>query len=96
MIKHQSLGNTWFSRSKQLLLRIRMGEIKLGGNRFLRIYGTLHCRSGIRMKLQNRVFFASEAEAWQAGFRPCGHCLPEAYKAWKNRNNQVEKLGTPL
>jgi hypothetical protein len=63
---------------------IRRKEIALGGNVKLNIYGTLHCRSGKRMKKENRVFFRSPAEAIQGGFRPCGHCLPRDYKNWKN------------
>jgi methylphosphotriester-DNA--protein-cysteine methyltransferase len=54
---------------------IRQGDIAWGGNYSLRIYGTLHCGSGKRMKRLNRVFFGTEAEAIQAGFRPCGNCM---------------------
>ncbi|WP_460673992.1 Ada metal-binding domain-containing protein [Larkinella ripae] len=64
---------------------IKTGEIRLGGNAVLKIYGTLRCRSGQRMRPKNRVFFASEDEAIRCGFRPCGHCLPEKYRQWKNR-----------
>jgi len=62
---------------------IRQGHIILGGNKKLKIYGTLKCRSGKRMTRKNRVFFGSEAEAIAAGFRPCGHCLAQKYKTWK-------------
>lgn len=62
---------------------IHQGEIKLGGNQSLHIYGTLSCASGRRMKTANRVFFADEAEAKENGYRPCGHCMRAAYKAWK-------------
>jgi methylphosphotriester-DNA--protein-cysteine methyltransferase len=27
------------------------------------------------MKIENRVFFESEAEAMDAGYRPCGNCM---------------------
>ena len=33
--------------------------------------------------MKQRVFFADEATAIAAGYRPCANCLPEAYKAWK-------------
>jgi methylphosphotriester-DNA--protein-cysteine methyltransferase len=33
--------------------------------------------------VQHRVFFADEAAAVDAGFRPCGVCMREAYAAWK-------------
>lgn len=73
------LGDTSFARSRQLKLLINKDEIQFGGNAKLKIYGTLHCRSGMRMKAENRVFFASEAEAIEMGYRPCGHCMREAY-----------------
>lgn len=62
---------------------IRAGEVSWGGNRPLKIYGTLTCASGKRMKRENRVFFTSAAEARAAGYRPCGHCLRLQYQAWK-------------
>lgn len=63
--------------------RIRNKKILWGGNRKLKIVGTLHCASGKRMKRENRVFFESEEEALREGYRPCGHCLREAYQKWK-------------
>jgi methylphosphotriester-DNA--protein-cysteine methyltransferase len=63
--------------------KIRRKEINWAGNGQLKIYGTLHCKSGKRMKRANRVFFASEEEALAAGFRPCGHCCWQAYQIWK-------------
>jgi hypothetical protein len=62
---------------------IHAGLIKLAGNQSLKIYGTLHCKSGKRMKIENRVFFTDEHEALTSGFRPCGHCLSEEYRKWK-------------
>ena len=84
MLRHIDL-----SRS-QLKERILSSEIVLGGNIKLKIYGTLVCSSGKRMKKQNRVFFKNENEAIQAGYRPCGHCLREKYIAWMSKD-QVEK-----
>lgn len=63
---------------------IRNKEITLGGNYGLKIYGSLHCSSGKRLKKENRVFFSSTDEAEEMGFRPCGHCMKEAYKKWKH------------
>jgi methylphosphotriester-DNA--protein-cysteine methyltransferase len=65
--------------------KIRNKEVILGGNKLLKIYGTLYCRSGKRLKKINRVFFVSEAEAIENGYRPCGNCLKEKYKSWKNK-----------
>jgi methylphosphotriester-DNA--protein-cysteine methyltransferase len=63
--------------------QIRDRLILFGGNKRLKIYGTLYCRSGKRMKRNNRVFFNSEQEALQHKFRPCGHCMVNAYKKWR-------------
>ena len=68
--------------------KIRSKEICLGGNRKLKMYGSLHCSSGKKMKMENRVFFVSEKEAVKNGFRPCGHCMKIAYQKWKNGSIQ--------
>lgn len=58
----------------------------LGGNRTARIYGQLTCwsaRAAIpRGYAKHRVFFADEATAIAAGYRPCGHCMKERYAEW--------------
>lgn len=69
MILHAALSPR---RLRQL---IRAGKIQFGGNRKLKIYGTLGCRSGKRMSAANRVFFESEGEAIMCGFRPCKKCM---------------------
>jgi len=83
MILHTSLGDNAFKRSRQLKILLNKNEITFAGNLRLKIYGTLDCTSGKRMKIQSRVFFSSEAEAIDLGYRPCGYCLPVAYKKWK-------------
>jgi methylphosphotriester-DNA--protein-cysteine methyltransferase len=83
MISHTSLGDNTFKRSRQLKQLLDKNEIAFAGNSKLKIYGALDCSSGKRMKVQNRVFFASAAEAIAVGYRPCGHCLRDAYKCWK-------------
>jgi len=77
MIKHVEITDA------DLRKQIRQQEINFGGNLRLKIYGHLHCASGKRMKRQNRVFFRSEKEARQNGFRPCGHCMKKEYSQWK-------------
>ena len=62
---------------------IKKRKIVFAGNVSLKIYGKLSCSSGKRMKKTNRVFFESEKEAIVSGFRPCGHCLRDAYLVWK-------------
>nr|WP_293362385.1 Ada metal-binding domain-containing protein [Phenylobacterium sp.] len=60
----------------------------LGGHRRLKAYGRLDCASarGWIAKghyVRHRVFFADEATAVAAGYRPCARCLRERYAAWK-------------
>jgi methylphosphotriester-DNA--protein-cysteine methyltransferase len=69
--------------SKVLGRYIRNGEIAWGGNIKLKIYGKLNCTSGKRLKVENRVFFNTEKEANQLGYRPCGNCLKQKYLEWK-------------
>lgn len=85
MVTHLVLGTTSFSRLRQLKILINKEEIQLGGNANLKIYGTLNCKSGKRLKVKNRVFFATEKEAIEAGYRPCGHCMRTKYQIWKNK-----------
>ena len=68
---------------EKLCALMASGAITLGGNERLRIFGLLSCRSGMRMKQNNRVFFADADCALVAGYRPCGHCMRDAYAAWK-------------
>jgi hypothetical protein len=83
MKRHTELGNTPFKKMRKLKIMIDKGEVQLGGNSKLKIYGKLHCSSGKRMKTENRVFFRSETEAKGMGYRPCGHCMREDYLLWK-------------
>jgi methylphosphotriester-DNA--protein-cysteine methyltransferase len=72
--------------TKEVFSQIKSGQITFGGNKNLKIYGKLNCKSGKRMKRQNRVFFKNETEAKECGFRPCGHCMREDYIVWKVGN----------
>lgn len=78
MINHKDIDD------QSLRKKIRNGVIGFGGNKKLKIYGTLSCVSGKKLNRSNRVFFHSIAEAVSLGFHPCGHCLREEYKKWKN------------
>ncbi|MEP5363014.1 MAG: Ada metal-binding domain-containing protein [Reichenbachiella sp.] len=78
MIKHTDIDDNVLHQ------KIKESEILYGGNLRLKIYGTLQCKSGKRMKAKNRVFFKTIEQAKELGFRPCGHCLPIDYKTWKN------------
>ncbi|CAB3919762.1 Ada metal-binding domain-containing protein [Achromobacter deleyi] len=59
-----------------------------GGHRGGRLYGRLDCRAALRAiarggYVNQRVFFADEAAAIAAGYRPCAVCLPREYARWK-------------
>lgn len=63
----------------------------VGGHRRSRIYGRLDCPTAVRRiadggYVRHRVFFADEASALAAGYRPCHDCLPEKYAQWKERS----------
>lgn len=79
MSKHSEISDALLRKE------IREQKILWGGNAKLKIYGRLNCRSGKRMKRENRVFFNTEQEAIQSGYRPCGHCMKKEYKKWKDR-----------
>jgi hypothetical protein len=61
----------------------------LGGHRRTRVYGRLDCPIALGLisrgydVSRHRVFFADEAAAVAAGYRPCGACLRAAYRRWK-------------
>lgn len=78
MIQHIEISDI------SLRSKIKNGDINLGGNKKLKIYGLLSCKSGKRMKQENRVFFTSEQEAKEKQYRPCGHCMKTEYKKWKD------------
>ena len=66
-----------------------------GGHRRTRIYGRLDCPSALRAVarggyLRQRVFFADEATAIAAGYRPCAICCPDRYQAWKQQANAAQ------
>ena len=77
MIRHDQITD------QQVKKFIRLAEIRFAGNVKLKIFGTLNCKSGKRMKRQNRVFFKNESEAIAREFRACGHCMKEEFGLWK-------------
>lgn len=80
MISHSAIS------VKFLHTQIKIGKIRLAGNKKLKIYGTLHCKSGKRMRKESRVFFKDEKEAVDYGYRPCAICMPAKYSEWKIKN----------
>ena len=77
MLQHSGI------HAPELRSLIRSRKVQFAGNQRLKIYGTLRCKSGQRMLINNRVFFASEKAAIDAGYRPCAHCLYKQYLDWK-------------
>lgn len=67
----------------------------LGGNGNLKIYGQLSCASAKRAVAagntyqKHRVFFADEPAAIAAGYRPCGKCMRQEYKAWRTKQQNL-------
>jgi hypothetical protein len=60
----------------------------LGGHKKHKGYGQLDCPSALRWiakgyYVKHRVFFADEATAIAAGYRPCATCMKERYTLWK-------------
>ena len=77
-------GSTFESREKGTLGGYRRAAY--------RIYGRLDCPSALRQIAKGhyvtyRVFFADEATAVAAGYRPCYYCLREKYEAWRAKNS---------
>ena len=70
----------------------------LGGNGQMKIYGHLNCASAMRAVAagntyqKHRMFFADEATAIAAGYRPCGKCLKEQYDAWRAKHPKGESF----
>ena len=62
----------------------------IGGNEKQKVYGRLDCPTALSFikRFGNaytdyRVFFKDEATAIAAGYRPCGNCMKEHFKLWK-------------
>lgn len=53
-----------------------------GGNRRTKVYGLMNCKTASRYLAagtyqKSRVFFANEATARAAGYRPCRSCMSD-------------------
>jgi len=49
---------------------------KYAGHKKYKIFGRLDCKSGMRMKKDNRIFFHELEDAVLHGYRPCRNCKP--------------------
>ena len=66
----------------------------LGGNKRLKIYGRLDCKSANRWiakgyYVKDRVFFIDEETAIKAGYRPCAVCMKKEYAEWKEQQESL-------
>lgn len=69
-----------------------------GGHRGGKLYGRLDCRAALQAiarggYVKHRVFFADEATAIAAGYRPCAVCMSQEYVIWK-MNQPIKKPGS--
>jgi methylphosphotriester-DNA--protein-cysteine methyltransferase len=92
MIHHIQIGAKDIERRQIVRAMIRNGKIRFAGNKKLMIYGSLSCASGKRMKMENRVFFETEEQAIELGYRPCGHCMREKYLMWIRSRNEPKNV----
>ena len=92
--RHSAVGTDVSRRKRYRLLGPDGVEVlsttpgALGGHLRTRVYGRLDCPVALGLirrgfDVRTRVFFADEATAIAAGYRPCGACLPEEYRRWK-------------
>lgn len=71
----------------------------VGGHRRSKIYGRLDCRTALAAiarggYVKDRVFFADEATARAAGYRPCGVCMPREYRKWRSSQRAPAPRGS--
>lgn len=78
MILHSEISDA------DLRVKLKNKTILFGGNKNAKIYGTLTCAQGKRLKREDRVFFSSQHEAQEENYRPCGNCLRNEYRKWKD------------
>jgi len=56
-----------------------------------KIFGRLDCKSGMRIKKENRVFFHTLEDAVNEGYRPCKKCRPIDEKDFSTIRHLVPK-----
>ena len=68
---------------------------QLGGNLRTKTFGRLDCPSVVNKSkhtCHNQVFFEYEENAILTFFKPCGICMKELYRDWKNNNHKEMTL----
>ena len=61
-----------------------------GGRPDRLIFGRLDCKSGMRMKKENRVFFHTIEDAISQGYRPCKKCKPISLEEYISIKNSLD------
>lgn len=51
-----------------------ISNLKVIGNKQSKIFHLENCSGALKMKEENKIFFASVSAAQQAGFKPAGNC----------------------
>ena len=67
---------------------------KYAGYALGKIFETLNCKSGKRMKKSNRVFFHTLEDAISQGYRPCKNCHPITEKDFQQIQHLIPQYST--
>jgi len=59
-----------------------------------KIFGRLDCKSGMRMKKSNRVFFHTLEDAVVQEYRPCMNCRPMTEEDFERVNHLIPQYST--
>ncbi len=59
-----------------------------------KIFGRLDCKSGMRMKKENRVFFLTLEDAVNQGYRPCKNCRPVGEEDFEQVKHLIPEYNT--
>lgn len=59
-----------------------------------KIFGRLDCKSGMRIKKENRVFFHTLEDAVSQGYRPCRNCRPIDEEDFERIRELIPQYGT--
>lgn len=59
-----------------------------------KIFGRLDCKSGMKIKKENRVFFHTLEDAVNQGYRPCNKCKPIDEEDFKEIKYLIPEIKT--
>lgn len=64
---------------------------RFAGIKTTMIFGRLSCKSGMRAKTENRVFFHNWQDALLAGYRPCKSCKPQSDDEYEREDGKWQR-----